>query len=138
VLECLSMKKIHIFKREQVADVLESIYDGEVHCTLLWEWDFGFEFRLDAVSSGKEILYVNEEVALELSRKQSEFEPLPSEIEEILEDIDNYKIEEVVSALAYAVYKVYKPKDYCKWYEEMTNVGGEWMSLGAWYKTKRK
>lgn len=106
---------IHIFKREEIADVIDAIYHiAETHATLLWVWDSGFDFRIGAVDE----MY---QIECEVRGKKdwylvNTYQKLSNELQNSKE-INWHKIEQVVSALAYAVYKYYEQPDFVKWYE---------------------
>ena len=88
---------IHIFKREEVADVMEAIYNlAEMHATIFWVWDMGYDFHIG---------------------QEPHWHELPEEINAAIKDIDWFKVEQVVSALAYAVYKYWEDPIFNDWYE---------------------
>jgi hypothetical protein len=116
---------IHIFKREEIADVIDAIYHlAETHATLLWVWDSGFDFRIGAV---------DETLQVECKHRGKKdwylvntYHKLSNEVQNSKE-INWHKIEEVVSALAYAVYreseyKYNKFPEYKEWYERKAQL----------------
>jgi hypothetical protein len=111
---------IHLFKREEIADLIEAIYHlAETHATLLWVWDSGFDFRIGAVDE----MY---QVECEYKGEKdwylvNTYHKLSNELQNPKE-INWHKIEEVVSALAYAVYRYQNDPYYNEWYENKTGI----------------
>src|SRR5262245_30069612 len=89
------------FNKEQIGEVLQQIYDAQVNIGIDWFWDEGIDWKIgDKVNGFKTVneMGMNDTV-----------------------DMSNYihdwtKIENSISALAFAVYKTYPDSKFAEWY----------------------
>jgi hypothetical protein len=74
---------------------------------LFWIWDLGFDFRIGAVLDDYEILAGGEDAVTEYLIGNT-YKELPPAVKMAIENsnIDFYRIEETISAVAYALYNL--------------------------------
>src|SRR5688572_11251686 len=93
------------FKISQVGEVMQQIYDAEINAEIDWFFDDGIDWKIgDKVEGYKTLAEIG-----------------ASEIAEEFRDWT--KIENSISALAYAVYKAYPESKFSIWYAAEHTTG---------------
>ena len=89
------------FNKEQIGEVLQQIYDAEINIGIDWFWNEGIDWKIgDKVNGFKTV----NEIGI-------------SDVDNIGTDIQDWtKIENSISALAFAVYKAYPDSKFAEWY----------------------
>lgn len=82
------------FRKDQIGEVIEHLYDSEINAEINWFWDAGFSFGVGDSING----WCNGCIA-------------PKNVE-----IDTYNISHIISALAWMAFKRYPESDFAKWY----------------------
>ena len=69
---------MNFIKKEQVGEILQAIYDSEIHLKIEWMWDGGFNYNFGCMDM---------------------FQEHPNPIKELFTKIDATKIEQVVTLI---------------------------------------
>lgn len=82
------------FRKEQIGEVIERLYDSDINARIEWFWDAGYNISLRDDRNGF--------VGLNDAPK-----------------VDDYDIAETISALAWQARQIYPDSEFSKWYDEL-------------------
>ena len=87
------------FRKEQISEVIERLYDSEINAQIDWFWDAGFSFGIGDACNGWSLFNRRESTG---SEKQN-----------------THDIAETISALAWQTRQIYPDSWFSKWYDEL-------------------
>jgi len=86
------------FRKEQVGEVIERLYDSEINAEINWFWDTGFSVAIGDSINGRVV-----------------FSPItPEHIK-----INSHSIADAISVLAWQARQIYPDSEFSKWYNEL-------------------
>ncbi len=87
------------FRKEQIGEVIERLYNSEINAQIDWFWDAGFSFGIGDACNGWSLFNRRESPG---SEKQN-----------------THDIAETISAIAYKAQQIYPDSEFSKWYDEL-------------------